>query len=156
MEHPFAGRAAIIASVVLAVAGSMVWFRPVVAMDEAMAPSVRTGDLSLTVPVPVADLNEGDLVVRPSVGGPGWIVSRVLEVDPLEGNIVHTQVDSSMTPDVPWVVDHRVRRLTAVIPGVGGFVSLVSPSLARGVMWLAAVTLAALAWRYRDERPVTW
>lgn len=155
MEHPYAGRAAIIALVVLGIAVAMVWFRPVVSMDEAMAPSVRTGDLSLTAPVPVADLNEGDLVVRPSAGRPGWIVSRVLEVDTLEGNIVHTQVDSSMAPDVPWVVEHRVRRLTAVIPGVGGFVSLVAPSLARGVTWLAAVTLAGLAWRYRDERPVT-
>lgn len=120
--------------------------KPLIVVSGSMSPMINTGDLVVSVPKPVGEIELGDVVTLPSTLTQRLVTHRVIAIEGGSGDGYRLQlqgdandepdprtyvVAADATPPVPWMV----------LPGAGRFVEAVSrPSVAVPLL----IALAAL------------
>ena len=127
------GAVAGVLCVVFTLLGALVGVRPLVFTSGSMAPSIETGDLAVTRPVPVDELAVGD-VVSVFDAQETRVTHRVILV---EGRRLWLKGDANATPDpLPYLAD-QVDRVLFSVPA-GGYV----------LTWLASPVATMLLGAY--------
>lgn len=104
-----------------AVALLLVGWRPVVLVSGSMSPTMPTGSLVLTRPVPAAEVRVGDVVTVPVPGTDARVTHRVTGLTAEDGATWATlRGDANETDDAAaYPLVGTVLRATAAVPGLG-------------------------------------
>jgi signal peptidase len=114
--------------VVLIIFTVLVWFQsgafgaqPLVVVSGSMSPSIDVGDIIITLPSQVKDINVGDVISYRIESLPAPVVHRVVSVDRTTGStIITTKGDALKEADRPIVISTgTVGKVAFTIPKIG-------------------------------------
>ena len=121
------------------VAPRLVGAAPLAVSTDQMQPTLARGDLAVVRPVPIDQLEVGDVVAFRPVPGSGEVVThRLVDIDlEYDGSVrLQTQGDSSPYPDPSFTADQLQGRVAYTVPYLG--------RVAQEPWVLAAVTLGGV------------
>jgi signal peptidase I len=137
-----------LAAVALLLAG----WRPVVLVSGSMSPTMPTGTLVLTRPVPASEVEVGDVVTLPVPGSATRVTHRVTGLRTEDGTIWATlRGDANQADDAaPYRLGGTVLRAAASVPGLGRAVTG-TPATVLVIGAAALVVVALLPGRGADR-----
>lgn len=147
-------------------AGQAGLVQPLVVVSGSMEPAIMTGDLLLDTPVPVQQVEVGDVVSLPNPATGVLVTHRVVDIAPQDDGTWHVRMqgDANDTEDggAYVVTDDTVLSPRWQVPGGGDFITrLTRPSTAVPLLVALAALLALSRMpasrtgheRARDRRP---
>jgi signal peptidase I len=122
----------------------------------SMAPAVGAGDVALTAPVLVADLQAGDVIAFYPPDRDAPVLHRIVTVTTTDQGVAITTRGDANGADDPWRAVLRgdtAYRLVGVVPLVGWLTAFRGPMLVVAGLLLAIVLLREIRKEYRGHRP---
>ncbi len=154
--------AAVLAFLGLAVGPHVLGYRTLTMLTGSMAPAIDPGDVVVSTPIDVTDVEVGMVITyHIPIDDHRVVTHRVIDVQHSpDGQVtVHTQGDANNTPD-PWTAVLRgdtAYQMQAVVPELGHLITalrdpLLNKALVYGAPTLTAAWLLLTIWRpARDE-----
>ena len=138
------------------------WVQPLVVVSGSMQPSINRGDLLITMPVDVGDVDIGEVATLPSAASDTLVTHRVTSIG-REGDtyVIEMAGDANQAVDPqPYLVeaDATVLQPMLTVPAIGNVVLLLArPAVAipLGVAVLALIAFSLVPAGRSEEAPVT-
>lgn len=133
---------------VLTVAGSVAGVKPLMYRSGSMAPTIQTGDLSLSRAVPAADLTVGDVVSVVTSSG-SRVTHRIVDIESASADQrrLTLQGDANDTPDEEVYEVAEVQRVLFTAPKAGYVVSAASSPVGVFVLGLYVAAMLSIVLR---------
>lgn len=95
-------------------------FQPTVVAGDSMVPTMRMGDIAITVSTSPDNIKSGDVIVYMRQGSQQLIIHRVVEVSKVgNGYTIITKGDANNAADPPIIVSGAVSKVINIIPQIG-------------------------------------
>ncbi len=148
----------LLAMVVIGVGPLFFGFRPFVILSGSMEPTIHTGSIAITRPVPSDTLQVGDVIAFAPKETALPIVHRIVQIENRKGTLYYTtRGDANTGNDIEFALPATALQLVGAIPLVGYVVYAAAQPLGTVLLvWLPLLALVTLWFKDRVMQVWRW